>query len=84
MSNKENNKDKFIHLINVDMIYTYLYYHRLTAEDFCRICGIEIKELNDILYRRLTSFPENINRIAEVMGVELHNLVNFHFLSCEF
>ena len=68
------------HLINVDMIESFLITENLTKNEFCYYCDIDIRLLNDILNRNLSFLPQDIYKICNFIHVEFENLVNYRLL----
>ena len=69
-------KNQYKHLVNVDLINSYLLLNNLTKNDFCKKLKIDKKLLNKILKRKLDYVPFCLWDIAENIGVDIKNLIN--------
>ena len=73
-----NNKLK--HLVNVDMIESYIQTHNLSVVEFCEKCNIDLEIYNEIVDRKLNYLPYAISNISELIETPLKFLVNFDLL----
>ena len=68
------------HLINIDIIETYMLIHNLSSEGFCIKCGISEKAFEEIMERRLEEVPYAVQNICEVLECPLSYIVNYDIL----
>lgn len=73
---KHKNINPFKHIINVDLIESYMIVNDLSKEEFCKKAKIDMELLEDILHRRLTWFPYAIWEMADNIGIHLGKIMN--------
>jgi len=78
INNKKINPCK--HVVNVDIIESYILVKNLSKHDFCELCNIELNFLNIILNRRLTYIPYKLLEIADIIKVDFMHLINIELV----
>ena len=66
----------FKHIINVDMIESFMIVNNIDKDKFCEMCNIETDFLEDILERRLSWIPNKIFEVAHIINGPLFALLN--------
>ena len=58
-------------------ILVFIRKHKLTKDDFCRLCSISVTMLDDIIYYgKIVDFKVS-EKIADAMGIGVYELFSF-------
>lgn len=64
-------------VVKVEKIFQFLNSNKITQAQFCKMCGIEKSELKNMLLGKNDFKVETLFKVGKVIGVEVHDLVNF-------
>ncbi len=63
-------------LVKVEKIFQFLNSKKLTQTQFCKMCGIEKRQLKNMLLGKNTYNVETLFKVGKFIGVEVKDLIN--------